>query len=134
MTRCKACSSSICACSDALERVIRPIVEGQLRSFVSDHPEVLGAVTWFKPSRNLAETFVNSIAKRVVNDLLSASTRGRLMAAMVALPPATPCAIGPAIWGGVDESRGGTATAPAPDAVDWSPFHGAHASDEWRQS
>ena len=31
----------------SLEHVIRPIVEGQIRGFLKEHPEVLGAVNWY---------------------------------------------------------------------------------------
>jgi hypothetical protein len=68
---------------DALERVIRPIVEGQLRSFLSDHPEVADAVDWYKPRLDKQVTFVNSVAKRIVRDLTCPSTRARLAAALV---------------------------------------------------
>lgn len=72
---------------DPLERIIRPIVEGQLRSFTRDHPEVVEAVNWYKPRRDKATTFVNSVAKRVVNDLLCADTRMRLIEALAGLRP-----------------------------------------------
>lgn len=68
---------------DPLERVIRPIVEGQLRSFAADHPEVCSAVNWFRPREDKRETFVNSAAKRILRDLLCAETRARMAAALV---------------------------------------------------
>lgn len=67
---------------DPLERVVRPIVEGQIRSFTYDHPEVLGAVSWFKKRPDRRETFVNSVSKRVVRDLLCSENRMRLVAAL----------------------------------------------------
>lgn len=67
---------------DELERVIRPIVEGQLRSLVNDHPRILDAVDWFKPRHDKAQTFVNSAAKRIISDLLCSETRMRLISAL----------------------------------------------------
>jgi hypothetical protein len=69
--------------TDPLERVIRPIVEGQLRSFGNDHPEIVEAVNWFKPRTDKLTTFVNSGAKRIVSDLLCSENRVRLIAALV---------------------------------------------------
>lgn len=68
---------------DALERVIRPIVEGQIRSFTNDHPEVVEAVNWYKPRKDKRVTFVNSLAKRIVRDLLCETSRARLVEALV---------------------------------------------------
>lgn len=67
---------------DDLERVIRPIVEGQLRSFAKDHPEVIEAVNWYKRRPDKTVTFVNSVAKRIVRDLTCLNTRARLEAAL----------------------------------------------------
>ena len=74
---------------DPLERVIRPIVEGQLYSFINDHPEVPEAVNWFKPRKDKRTTFVNSVAKRIIRDLLCPETRVRLAAALVETSPAS---------------------------------------------
>lgn len=68
---------------DPLERVIRPIVEGQIRSFTYDHPEVLDAVNWYRRRPDKRVTFVNSIAKRIVRDLVCPTTRAHLVAALV---------------------------------------------------
>lgn len=65
-----------------LERVIRPIVEGQIKSFLDGHPEFVEAVTWFKPRQDKKRTLINSIAKRIIRDLLCADTRVRLVAAL----------------------------------------------------
>lgn len=67
---------------DPLEEVIRPIVEGQLRSFANDHPECVEAVNWFKPRTDKKLTFVNSVSKRIIRDLLCADTRMRLVRAL----------------------------------------------------
>lgn len=64
--------------AEALEAVLRPIVEGQIRSFANDHPEVLCAVNWFKPRKDRKSTFVNSVAKRIMRDLLCTETRVRI--------------------------------------------------------
>jgi hypothetical protein len=74
---------------DQLERIIRPIVEGQLYSFVNDHPEILDAVDWYKPRKDKRVTFVNSVAKRIVSDLLCPETRVRLEAALVEVSTAS---------------------------------------------
>lgn len=68
---------------DQLETIIRPIVEGQIRSFINDHPEVAEAVNWYKPRLDKAETLVGSLSKRICRDLLCASNRARLEAALV---------------------------------------------------
>ena len=61
---------------DPLEKVVRPIVEGQIRGFLKEHPEILERVNWFKPRQHdKATTFTNSLAKRIVRDLVCAATR-----------------------------------------------------------
>src|SRR3990167_6566331 len=76
--------------SDALERIVRPIVEGQIRGFLKEHPPIVEAVDWFKPRKDKTETFVNSLAKPIVRALLCPTTRARLAAAVVEPPPAPP--------------------------------------------
>lgn len=69
---------------DPLELVVRPIVEGQIRGFLKEHPEVLRNVDWFKPRKDdPTTTFVNSLAKRINRDLCCATTRARLVEALV---------------------------------------------------
>lgn len=69
---------------DPLERVIRPIVEGQIRGFLKEHPSVLDGVDWFKPRKDdKMTTFVNSLSKRVVRDLVCEHTRARLEKALL---------------------------------------------------
>lgn len=70
--------------TDQLEKVIRPIVEGQIRSFIADHPGMLKSVDWYRPRDDKATTLTNSIAKRIIRDLLCEQTRVRLVAALVA--------------------------------------------------
>jgi hypothetical protein len=73
---------------DPLLRVLRPIVEGQLRGFLREHPGVLAAVDWH-PREDRALTFVGSVAKRIVRDLSCAGNRARLAAALLELSPGT---------------------------------------------
>lgn len=67
---------------DQLARVIKPIVEGQIRSFLHAHPSVIEAVDWRFSQDTKAEALVAGIAKRVNRDLLCPQTRVRLKAAL----------------------------------------------------
>lgn len=73
--------------SDPLERVIRPIVEGQIRGFLKEHPSVLEGVDWYKPRTDKTTTFVNSLSKRIVRDLTCATSSARLKAALLEHEP-----------------------------------------------
>ena len=68
---------------DAFERIVRRIVEGQVRGFAKEHPVVVEAVDWYKPRIDKQTTFVNSISKRIVRDLLCPSSRARLVEALL---------------------------------------------------
>lgn len=68
---------------DPFERAVRAIVEGQLRSFVHDHPSILQGVDWYAPSDDRAATFVGSVSKRILRDLLCPDTRVRLVEALL---------------------------------------------------
>lgn len=68
---------------DDLEKIIRPIVEGQIRGFLKEHPVILDAVDWYKPRKSKEQTFINSLAKRIVRDLVCPHTRARLEAALL---------------------------------------------------
>ena len=92
---------------DALELVLRPIVEGQVRSFANDHPEVIEAVNWYRRRADRRLTFVNSVSKRILRDLLCPETRMRLMAALVESPTASAVEAGPITLSGLDENEGG---------------------------
>lgn len=73
---------------DPLEKIIRPIVEGQIRGFLKEHPEVLERVNWFKPRmHDPATTFTNSLAKRIIRDLVCEVTRARLEAVFLEHEP-----------------------------------------------
>jgi hypothetical protein len=65
---------------DALAKIIRPIVEGQIRSFIHSHPNIVEGVDWRFSQATKEEALVASIAKRVNRDLLSEQTRLRLAA------------------------------------------------------
>lgn len=70
----------------ALEKIICPIVEGQIRHFLHEHPEVLKNVDWYKGrkhSRDPVSVFTNSLAKRINRDLTSATVRARLAQALL---------------------------------------------------
>lgn len=64
--------------ADPLEKVIRPIVEGQIRGFLYEHPSVVNAVDWYKKRTDKVTTFTNSLSKRIVRDLLCDETRNRI--------------------------------------------------------
>ena len=76
--------------TDPLERVIRPIVEGQVRGFLKEHPSIAKAVDWYAPRSDGATTLVNSLSKRILRDLLCADTRVRLVAALGGRSSAAP--------------------------------------------
>ncbi len=63
---------------DPLEKVIRPIVEGQIRGFLHEHPAIVNAVDWYKKRTDKVTTFTNSLSKRIVRDLTCAETRSRI--------------------------------------------------------
>ena len=64
-----------------LEKIIRPIVEGQIRGFIKEHPSILSGVDWYKPRQDRAVTLTNSLTKRIVRDLTCGMTAARLAAA-----------------------------------------------------
>lgn len=64
-----------------LERIMRPVVEGQIRGFLKEHPALVDAVDWYKPRADKSITFVNSLSKRIVRDLTRGTSAARLEAA-----------------------------------------------------
>jgi hypothetical protein len=69
---------------NALAAVIKPIVEGQIRSYLNDHPEIAEAYAGKRrPGLSKREALVNSIAKRISNDLLCAHTHARIKQAVL---------------------------------------------------
>ena len=66
---------------DKLRSIISPIVEGQIKSFINDHPEILEGIKW-KHQRPKADQLKDSLAKRIVNDLTCGTTTARLAAAL----------------------------------------------------
>ena len=71
---------------EALERIMRPIVEGQIRDFLHHHPGVLVGVDWYKPRDDKAATFVGSLAKRILRDLTCEISVARLEEALLRVP------------------------------------------------
>lgn len=69
--------------TSAFERIIRPIVEGQIRGFLMEHPKIVEAVDWYKPRKDKSVTFLNSMSKRIVRDLVSANCHARIRAALL---------------------------------------------------
>lgn len=67
----------------ALEAIIRPIVEGQIRGFLKEHPKLVEAVDWYKPRKDKATTFTNSLSKRIVRDLTCGTSAARLERALL---------------------------------------------------
>lgn len=88
--------------TDPLEKVIRPIVEGQIRGFLKEHPSIVAGVNWYKRRADKATTLTNSLAKRITLDLLCPLTRQRIEAALFE------------IW---ETENSGVAFGPAPDAA-----------------
>jgi hypothetical protein len=76
--------------SAALEAIIRPIVEGQIRGFLKEHPSVLQGVDWYKRRTDKATTFTNSLAKRIIRDLTCGNVAARLETALLELVTDTP--------------------------------------------
>lgn len=68
-----------------IEKIVRPIVEGQIRGFLKEHLKIVEAVDWYKPRKDKAATFTNSLSKRIVRDLACGTTAARLEAAIMEL-------------------------------------------------
>lgn len=75
---------------DKLEKIIRPIVEGQIRGFLKEHPPIVEAVDWYKPRKDKSVTFTNSLAKRIVRDLTCPTVRARMAEALLELRTEAP--------------------------------------------
>lgn len=81
-----------------LEKIIRPIVEGQVRGFAKEHPAIVDAVDWYntidrrtgRRIKSKQDTFVDSLSKRIVRDLTCGSSAARLAAALLAGLPGEP--------------------------------------------
>lgn len=96
-----------------LERVIRPIVEGQIKGFIKEHPSILKGVDWYKPRQDKATTLLNSLAKRIVCDLTCGTTSARLRQALLAGSPERAEDVAVAYVDCGDNSADGTATVRA---------------------
>lgn len=68
---------------DRLARIIIPIVEGQIGSFLKDHPEMAAcyAVKVLR-GKTKAQMLTDSIAKRISRQLLCSQVRGWLTSAL----------------------------------------------------
>jgi len=75
---------------NSLERIIQPIVEGQIKGFLKEHPKIVEAVDWYKPRDDKAQTFINSLSKRIVRDLTCEMSIARLAAAILESVAETP--------------------------------------------
>lgn len=65
-----------------LARVIQPIVEGQIRDFLNQHPQIAEAVDWRHSHATKKDALVSSIAKRLSRDLCCPDTERRIRAAL----------------------------------------------------
>lgn len=98
---------------DKLAKVIRPIVEGQIRSFIHSHPNIITGVDWRYSQATPSEALVASIAKRIVRELLSDQTRVRLSAAIgTEIPIGQPVAEASTATEGVESVPAPTETGP----------------------
>lgn len=84
-----------------LERIVRPVVEGQIRGFIKEHPGILKGVDWYKkPGSDKAKVLCGSLTKRIVMDLTCGTSAARLVAALVesesAVQPISTVALGTA--------------------------------------
>ena len=68
---------------DKLEKIVRPIVEGQIRGFLKEHPVIVEAVDWYPSRKDKTQTFINSLSKRIVRDLTCPMVRARLAEALL---------------------------------------------------
>lgn len=67
------------------EQLVRRIVEGQVKSFINDHPEILdtGTTSWKTPKgKARRDQLTDSIAKRVILDLTCEQTKAKLTKAL----------------------------------------------------
>jgi hypothetical protein len=79
--------------SVALEKIIRPIVEGQIRGFLKEHPSIVAAVDWYKPATTReakSKVLLNSLAKRIIRDLTCGTNAARLETALLEASPDEP--------------------------------------------
>lgn len=70
--------------TDEFDQIIKRVVEGQVQDFLNAHPEILqGMVGWKTPPNKTPQRQLrDSIAKRVIRDLCSPSTKMRLKRAL----------------------------------------------------
>lgn len=75
---------------DEFERHVRAIVAGQIKGFLKEHPSIVEAVDWYKPRTDKETTFINSLSKRIVRDLVCPTSRARLAKALLEGNPDAP--------------------------------------------
>ncbi len=98
---------------DQYERIVRRIVEGQIRGFLKEHPSIVAAVDWYQPRTDNAETFTNSLAKRIVRDLVCSHSKGRIRAALLTRDLETPSNLTVEVAPAADAAPRGLMTAGA---------------------
>lgn len=76
--------TAIAPISEALEKIIRPIVEGQIRGFLQEHPSIVEAVDWYKNGAEKYNSLVGSLSKRILCDLLCGQSTSRIRDAVLA--------------------------------------------------
>jgi len=86
-----------------IEAIIRPIITGQLKSFISDHPEAL------------SKRWISSIEKRITNDLLSRGAVLRLREAFRGYECSAVASHSALPWSEADGDRRGSQAAPFPE-------------------
>ena len=64
------------------DKIVRRCVEGQIRSFLNDHPSIAEAVDWRFSHKTKADALISSLGKRVIRELTCADTRSRIQAAL----------------------------------------------------
>ena len=70
----KRFDESIKGANTPLGQIVARIVDGQIRSFLRDHPEALGTMR--------ARSFRVGLSKRIINDLLCSETVQRMTSAL----------------------------------------------------
>lgn len=66
-----------------LGKVVTSVVEGQIKSFLKDHPEITEAVIWKHSHKTKQDALISSLAKRIIRDLCCAQTEARLRTALL---------------------------------------------------
>lgn len=75
---------------DELERIIRRTVEGQIKCFLTAHPEVSEAWTGKTTHKTKQQAVIDSLSKRISRDLTSPDKRRQMKRALDGGPETTP--------------------------------------------